>query len=110
MSTVKLRPTLTNSTSWEELRRWTAIAIQSVVQTVNGQLEFGFNLRSSKIEAVFPTTGEVRFFHKLGKLPTGFLVKNLDAGEVIYSGATTWTEESIYLQATGPCTATIEVI
>lgn len=109
MSTVKIRPIVTNVSTWEELRRFTAMALQSLIQTINGGLEFGFNIHSSRVVAALTTT-EVRVPHRLDKVPTGFIVINLDAGEVVFSGVTPWTATEIYLQATGAVNATIEVI
>ena len=38
--------------------------------------------------------------HGLGKVPTGFLVYNLDKGSVVYDSGTAWTSTNIYLKNT----------
>jgi hypothetical protein len=48
--------------------------------------------------------------HTLGKVPTGFLVCNLDKAASIYSGPTAWTKTNIYLKSnTASTTASIIV-
>lgn len=87
--------------------------MQAIQRTINGQLEFGFNLRSSRQECAFSGTTVLRIAHGLRKMPTGFIVINLDAGVVIYrpTGAQyAWTDSTIYLVSTGTVNATIEVI
>lgn len=36
--------------------------------------------------------------HLLGKMPTGFLIYDIDKGAVVYRGPTTWTKTNIYLK------------
>lgn len=113
MSTIKLQPNLTNCKTWEDLRRWADIAIQAIQRTVNGQLEFGFNIRATKVDVVLTGSTPVRVEHGLGRVPIGFIVINLDAGEVVYKApgdAYAWTESYIYLVSTAAVNATIEVI
>lgn len=36
--------------------------------------------------------------HTLGKVPTGFLIYDLNKGAVVYKGTTAWTKTTIYLK------------
>jgi len=86
--------------SWEELRRWTATILVQIQNIINGQLEFGTNLKSSLLSVNFPVADqEVVIDHGLGQLPKGYFLSGSNVATSLYDGTTAWTSTKIYLKA-----------
>lgn len=111
MSQVQGRADLSNIINQdEEFDRHASIIISSLVDVVNGQLEFGSNIKSQLLSVVFPATNtDATFNHTLGYAPTGIIpvLKNV-AGD-IYSGSVAWTNSTICLRCTGLVTGKVLV-
>lgn len=43
--------------------------------------------------------------HSLGKVPTGFIVVNIDKSAIVYDAGTSWTSSNIYLKCDTASTA-----
>lgn len=113
MAKVVIRPGMSNLKEWEELRRFTSMGFESLVDEVNGRLDFVANIRASGPHTVtFQTSADIMTItHNLGKVPQGFLMIDLNAGEVVYRPISpVWTAQKAYLQASGAVTATVLII
>ncbi|MBI4397041.1 MAG: hypothetical protein HY548_08105 [Elusimicrobia bacterium] len=67
---------------------------------LNGGIRFQDNVDCKTIS--FTSSGtpdaENTVTHALGKIPTGFIVANLDKAAIVYSSASAWTASNIYLK------------
>lgn len=93
--------TVHNVPSFEELRRWTAIALEEIESVINGGLEFVQNLKSQIIDINF-AQANVTFVvsHSLGKVPVGYIVIGQSVAMIVYDGPKqNWSENSIGLKS-----------
>lgn len=69
---------------------------------LNGGLSFADNLESVELTATAHATPDTEFSvaHTLGRVPTRFIVTDIDEGGVVYKGTTAWTSSLIYLKCT----------
>lgn len=69
---------------------------------LNGELEFGTNIRGSFVE--FVTTGDVQEVqHNLGYVPNGFIIIFQNGeGDVWSSDLESWTTSTVLLQSSVP--------
>lgn len=96
-----------------EMPRFTAINFDVIATQLNGNLEFGPNIKASTTVVVFPAASQVVAVpHTLGRTPTGYLVVKQDvAGSVLTSETTNqWTANVIYLNASAAMTATLIIV
>lgn len=98
-----------NIKSFGELLRFLTGYTDELTSIVNGNLEFGLNIKAFMINSEFNTV-EKTFNHTLGRVPIGFLVIGNNTNTAIYDGPTKKTATTISLKAGGSCTATILVI
>jgi len=86
-----------------ELGKWD-IGLKSILDR---GISFSDNIDAVSIS--FTSSGtpdaENTVAHTLGKVPTGFLVYDLNKGAVVYRGTTSWTATNIYLKVNTASTA-----
>jgi len=96
--------------NWEELRRFTTIALRAIEAELNGRVEFGVNIYGKFVEYDFAVANvEYAVTHGLSSTPKGFIVCGLNVTSVIIDGATRNNATAIYLQASAVCSAKIFV-
>ena len=101
MSRLLLSSQLGNIKTLPDIIRFVAIFADDVENVVNGQLEFGLNLKTSLITCVFEAINtEQGFNHGLDRVPQGYILVSSAVATTIFSGATSNTAEKIYLQST----------
>lgn len=63
-------------------------------------ISFTDNIDAVDIEFTSSATpdAENTVTHTLGKVPTGFIVYDINKGAVVYKGTTSWTKTTIYLK------------
>lgn len=83
---------------------------RELTDIVNGNLEFGLNIKSQMITSEFPQLVEVGIQHSLGRLPLGFITIANNTNCVLFSGPSFNTVNTIFIKAGSICTATILVI
>jgi hypothetical protein len=75
-----------------------------VVRTVNGNLEFGLNIKSStplSVQAPGVANTEFTITHKLGFVPNGYIVVGKDQTCDVYdSRRSSWTTSQMFLKCT----------
>lgn len=109
------KATITNvsNVSNVDLPRFCSINFEAIATQLNGNLEFGANVKASPTVVVFPSASQVVAVpHTLGRTPSGYLVIKQDvAGSVLTSESTNqWTASVIYLNASAAMTATLIIV
>lgn len=99
-----------NVADLEELKRWTAVALEEIQNIVNGKLEFIVNIKSQSIQASFVSANtDLTLSHGLGKTPIGAILIRSSAAMALYDGTVSWNENSICLKSNAVGDATILV-
>lgn len=101
---------VSNVTGVEDLKRFSDILFQSIIQQVNGNLSFTDNLSVSFLDVSFTSTStETAFSHTLGRVPVMWIVGNQSASGSVYQtkGA---TDKLIYLASSAVLTAKIVLV
>lgn len=96
-----------------EMPRFTAINFDAIATQLNGNIEFGANIKTSTTTVVFLTAGQVVAVpHTLGQIPQGYIViKQNAAGSILTSELTNpWTATTIYLNASAAMNATLIIV
>lgn len=104
MSYVQTLSDLANVEDPAEFIRFSSSLLASIVDTVNGNLEFDKNIKSQIIEFNFTSANsDLTKPHNLGHEPTGFIVVSKSAAGDVYDGSS-WSPSTITLR----CTTTID--
>jgi hypothetical protein len=94
----------------EELQKYTTLALNDIVQTVNGKLEFGPNISGRMVVVQFTAANtDTTMAHGLGKTPSGYLVIGLSASMIVYNGTVANTSTNVILRSSAIGTATLFV-
>lgn len=105
---IKVPQSISNTESLEDLRKFTAQTIETIVTEVNGRLIFGENVRGQFLSVAFAAPNvQVSVEHRLGQMPVGFVQTGADAGLVVYNGSVTNTASIAYFRATAAGTASV---
>jgi predicted RNA-binding protein with EMAP domain len=108
---IKTILSVTNVEDWNELRRFVTQMIDSIIDTVNGKLDFQENIVSSIHSVVFPSANtQIEVSHGLGKIPTGYILVKASAAMSIYDGTSSNTDNKLYIKSTAQGSATVIVI
>ncbi len=100
--------TISNQTDPKEIQRYTAVSLQSVINAINGGLNFGENIQGTFRGATFTGAGnEQGIVHGLGRVPVGYLVVGRSTGVTIYNGENANTSSVLYLRSTGAGTINV---
>lgn len=92
----------------KELVPWISQAFRNILIGLNGKLTIFDNVTPDLVTVVFPTANvEVSVPHTLGVIPMGYFPTKKTVSMVIYDGATTNTENRIYLKSSAAGTAKI---
>lgn len=99
-----------NVETWQDVRRFASQVIKQVISALNRGLIFSDNFDAKTISAVFDTANaEIKVAHNLGRSTQGYLVQSLSAAAIVYAGTSAADDNSIYLRASAPCTASLLV-
>lgn len=99
--------------SGSDIPRYCSMNFQNIDTQLNGNIEFGANIKSSSTPVVFQTANTVvAVSHTLGRVPQGYIViKQNAAGSILTSELTNpWTSTTIYLNASAAMTATLIIV
>jgi hypothetical protein len=92
----------------EDLPRYTAIALDAIIGTINGNLDFQTNFNAKTSSVIFSAANtDTAVIHGLGRVPIGYIVYGTTAAMSIYDGATPSTSQLLYLRASATGTARI---
>lgn len=85
----------------EEAQRFIDIALQDIVQRINGDLDFQTNFNCAIVSVNFTAQNtDQAVSHGLGRIPTGYIPINQNVATRIFNGTTASTSGIIYLQST----------
>ena len=102
--------TISNLTTVDEIQRYTAISLGSIINVINGNLTFGENLSGSFNSATFTGAGQEQgISHGLKRVPQGYIVVGRSTGITIYNGENANTVSTLYLRSTGVGTISVFV-
>jgi hypothetical protein len=97
---VNQNPNVSNLTTWESLRDYTAILFNSIVDIISGNLSFADNHKCKILDYTFAVADiEYALTHDLGFVPSGYIVVNAAAATSVYNGSAQWTYKYIYVKA-----------
>lgn len=109
---MKIQPplTLSNVGSWTELRRYTSIFLDRIVDAINGRLSVNENLDINIINANFPAANtSYAFNHTLNRLPIGYWVTSKKVTLDVFDGSSPNTTGLIYLKCTAGTSCSVLV-
>lgn len=110
MGKVNVQLSVGNVPTWEELKRFTSVALSAIGQQINGNLTFSDNLNVRFIDVTFPSANIVTAIpHNLGRVPIMWLSGNVDASAIVFEGQSA-DNTNVYLEASAACSARILVI
>lgn len=106
---VVTRLTLSNVRNQEELIRYASQDISSIADILNGGLDFT-NFRAATVDVVFKAANSSQqVTHKLGKIPTGYIVVKKSVSMVVYDGVGDATDQDIFLKSSAIGTARLVI-
>ena len=92
----------------EEVARFVEIFAGDCVNVVNGNLEFGANIKSASVRVTFTAANtDTVINHALGKPPSGYLIAGLSTNLIVYDGSMPSTKNTITLKSSAIGTATL---
>lgn len=114
MGAIRIFTRFSNFLQFPEFQRFISAFCDDATRTINGNLDFVSNIRSSGPFTVgFTSASQVAgITHALNAIPGGFLTVNNTAPSVLYAAGASyaWTDKVIYLKASSGCTAIIYII
>lgn len=111
MGKITNSPNLSNLTDPKEFQRHASIAVGSVVDKINGGLEFDKNFNSQTVSVVFDQANtDVAVAHTLGRTGLKYLKAQSTADCSVYDGSKPATKDTIYLRSTQPATVSLVLL
>lgn len=92
----------------EEIARYVDIALQDIVDKINGNLDFQTNFNGILVTVAFATANaNTPVTHNLGRQAVGYAQQASTAAMSLYNGTSPSTSSTIYLKSSGVGTVTI---
>jgi len=92
----------------EDIARFLQIMGKNLGAILNGGLIFHDNFRGQELDVTFPTANaDLSISHKLGYMPTGYLLTRASVAMRLYDGSRPFTRDTIYLKSDAAGTASI---
>lgn len=109
MSRVTGPQNISNTKSWEELRKWTSILFDNFQGVVNGRLSFLDNMFVSAVDVTFLAANtDTPVTHTLKVIPVGYFIVRASGAVNVYDGVQAWDTDQIFLRA--DATETVKVL
>lgn len=97
---IKVPQTISNVSSWEDLKRFTSQIIDQIVGTLNGRISFTDNCQTAILSVTFTSANQdLVVAHPLGVIPQGFILVGSTVSLNLYSGTLPSTPEQITLKS-----------
>lgn len=110
MPRIKVPQTLSQTKTFEELRKYVSQMTDQLLPAFNGNISLVDNASTMTIQVTFPGANtEVGTLHGLGRVPNGYIVVGRTSTISVFNGTTPNTTTNIYLQASGAGIATVMV-
>lgn len=108
MSQVQTLAELASIEDNDEFRRYSSRTISSIVDTVNGNLEFDKNFKSQTVEVTFAAANtDTEIMHGLNRTTVHYLIVNKDVACDVYNGNRANVLSACYLRCTVATTLTL---
>ncbi len=99
-----------NLTTIDDITAYLTETFHEVYKAFNGNIELGSNVKPNIVSAVFAAANtELSIPHKLGYVPTGYLVCGASVAMSVYDGSTAKSVDRLYLKSSAIGTAQIWV-
>lgn len=110
MPKLKTIQDVSNTDTWEELRRYVSITLDDIVAAINGRLTFGDNVSTQVLSVTFSAANtSVTVPHTLKRVPSGYVLCGASAAMSIYNGSSANDKNNIYVKSSATGTASILV-
>lgn len=107
---LKTVQTLSNQTELEELIRFVSQFQQDIVTLVNGNLSLIDNTRGGFADVTFAAANtDVQVPHRLSFVPNGYIPVSRSTNIQVFDGATSNTNQFLYVRSSGAGTARLYV-
>lgn len=101
---------LTNLTDTNDFMRFCSQLVGTIVDTINGKLEFDTNLLTQSVSVTFSATNtDTSVSHSLNKTGVKYIVTSKNAACDVYNGLTAASSSTLYLRGTVATTVTLEL-
>lgn len=101
---------LSNLTTFEDLRKWSDFSLDQIFDVLNGKVAFSDNIDANSVTASFSAAAtDVQVAHGLNRGPIGYIVIRRSAAITIYDGSAAWTTDNIYIRSSGAGNITLLV-
>lgn len=109
MSKVQASPDLATIED-KDVKKYVSLALNDIVDKVNGKLELGVNVSGKILSAIFTAANtDTVFAHGLGRVPVGYIRVSASASMVIYNGSSANTSTNLILRSSATGTAGVYV-
>lgn len=89
----------------DEVARFTDLAFQDIVSTLNGNLDFQTNFNCKILSVTFSAANtQVAISHGLGRIPAGYLQISSSVAASVYNGDSSSSSSVLYLKSSAPAT------
>lgn len=116
---LKFPVSISNSSTLEELIRFTSVALERLQTIINGNINYGDNIAGKAdllnnvnvqvITIVFPSATTVAAAHTLGSVPRGYIKAGASAAMSLSNGNQPNTASTIYIASSAAGTAKVMV-
>lgn len=108
MGKVQSSSKIENLPDLDEVKRYTSIALDDIIDNINGNLTVRDNLSMKLVSATFTASNtEIVVAHGLGRTPQGYLVASLTGAATIYDGVSENNMTNYFLRSSAVCGARI---
>jgi hypothetical protein len=89
----------------EDVPRYVELALQDIVQQVNGNLTFAENIRCKLLSITFSSSDtDTTVTHGMGRVPAGYIVSGKSVACSVYDGSVDATAQTITLKSSAAAT------
>jgi hypothetical protein len=107
MSNVTTQADPKNLTNVSDLARFLSIFQTSAINTINGNVEFGVNIKSTIVTTTLSNGKSVTVAHNLGRTPQGFILVGSNIAVNVYN---TKASDGTYIYPIGTAAANVTLL
>lgn len=105
---IKVPQSISNSESFEEMRKFTSQILDQVITAINGKISLNENLDSAIVSVEFASANAtVAAKHTLGRVANNYILVGASVAMDLYDSATKNEENVLYLQSNAAGTARV---
>lgn len=108
MGKIQSSSKIENLPDLDEVKRYTSIALDDIIDNINGNLTVRDNLSMKLVSVTFTAANtELLVAHGLGRTPQGYLIASLTNAATIYDGTSENGIVNYYLKSSAICGARV---